>query len=175
MVGSWSASPATLPSPAYMALAPPILAARPYATSRGLEVLLTLYRLRWRASHPLWRWRLARSAGVWVLVAIGATALLCRLHQPDPEWCCTRIAAHVPPVLDQPLQLRRLQHAVVGAGGLLGLWRPAERRASPRPGRRRLGLRGSALSASSNAPGLPGAVPVCQRGAGRADRQAPPR
>lgn len=32
------------------------------------------HRFRWRASHPLWRRRLARSAGVWALIAMAASA-----------------------------------------------------------------------------------------------------
>jgi hypothetical protein len=34
----------------------------------------TLHRFRWRASNPLWRWRVARSAGVWALVGMTAGA-----------------------------------------------------------------------------------------------------
>jgi Excalibur calcium-binding domain len=43
----------------------------------------TLHLLRWRASHSPWRRRFARSAGVWALIAMAATALYVGFISPN--------------------------------------------------------------------------------------------
>jgi hypothetical protein len=44
-----------------------------------------LHRFRWRASHSLWRRRLARSAGTWALIAMAATALYVGFISPNSQ------------------------------------------------------------------------------------------
>ena len=45
----------------------------------------TLHRFRWRASSPLWRRRFARSAGVWALLTMAATALYLGFLSPNSQ------------------------------------------------------------------------------------------
>jgi hypothetical protein len=45
----------------------------------------TLHRFRWRANSPVWQRRFARSAGLWALLAMVATALYVGFISPNSQ------------------------------------------------------------------------------------------
>jgi hypothetical protein len=82
------------------------------------------HRFRWRASHPLPRRRLARSAGVWALIAMAATALYVGFISRNSQAAVSEALRTFGQCRVTIYDCSGLQHAVRGAGALLGLWWP---------------------------------------------------